>query len=111
MRSEERRTLLTYAVAVSPTDAGACRVDVTLEGGSDYTTDVTFAQLPATACCAATIAPTQTSAAIDDSASTCAYLGRDAATDAQADADAVPDGEPGDVAAPSDAASDTIDGS
>jgi hypothetical protein len=96
---------LTYAVGVSPTDAGTCHVDVTLEGGSDYTTDVTFAQLPATPCCAATLAPTQRSAGIDDSASTCAYPGQDAATDSLADTS---DAEPSsDAGAASDAPSDS----
>ncbi len=78
-------------VSIEPTQAGVCHVDLTLAGGFQYSTDVTFTQTTTEGCCPCTsIGPTQTMFMVNNPSTTCvdagaSDAGTDASTDAQAD--------------------------
>jgi hypothetical protein len=74
-------------VLIEPTQAGDCHVDLTLAGGFQYSTDVTFAQTTTEGCCPCTsVAPTQTTFMVNNPSMTCVDAGLDAQADAPPDA-------------------------
>jgi hypothetical protein len=87
-------------IPIESVQAGVCHVDLTLEGGFQYSTDVTFVQTTSqSGCPCTTIGPTQATFPVDNPNTTCADAGAAPGGDAGPDAgpaaltqDAGPDG-------------------
>jgi hypothetical protein len=87
-------------IPIESVQAGVCHVDLTLEGGFQYATDITFVQTTSQSGCPCTsTGPTQATFPVDNPSTTCADAGAAPRGDAVADAgpaaltqDAGPDG-------------------
>jgi hypothetical protein len=75
-------------VLIEPTQTGVCHLDLTLAGGFQYSTDITFVRTTSESSCPCTsIGPTQELFDVDNPSTTCVGAGLDAgASDAVAEA-------------------------